>query len=52
MNELQKDLGRVKTLIEKKTIKKKDRDELRRKYELKQKTLHTVKELIRQRIIA
>ena len=28
VNELQKDLGRVKTLIEKKTIKKKHRDEL------------------------
>ena len=50
--ETQKDLGRVKALINEKTIKKKHRDELQRKYKLKQKGLHTVMEAIRQRIIA
>ena len=52
VNQLQKDLGRVKTLIEKKNIKKKHRDELQRKYRLKQTGLHTVREVIRQRMIA
>ena len=42
----------VMIIIEKKNIKKKHRDELQRRYELKQKGLHTVKEVIRQRMIA
>ena len=39
-------------MIEKKNIKKKHRDELQRKYKLKQTGLHTVREVIRQRMIA
>ena len=52
IREMNKDLGRVKALIDKKTIKKRHQDTLERKYKIKHKGLHVAKEEIRQRIKA
>ena len=49
---MNKDLGRVNSLIDKKTVKKRHQDALQRKYGIKQKGLQIVKEEIRQRIKA
>ena len=52
IREMNKDLGRVNALIDKKTIKKRHQDTLERKYKIKHKGLHVAKEEIRQRIKA
>ena len=52
VRDLNRDLGRVNALIEKKAVKKKESDELQRKYRLKQKGLQIVKEELKQRIKA
>ena len=49
---MNKDLGRVNALIQQKTIKKKHKDTLQRRYKIQQKGLGLVKEEIRQRIVA
>ena len=49
---LNKDLGRVNALIQQKTIKKKHKDTLQRRYKIQQKGLGLVKEEIKQRIVA
>ena len=52
IRDLNRDLGRVNALFEKKAVKKKESDELQRKYKLKQKGLQIVKEELKQRINA
>ena len=52
IKEMNKDLGRENSLIDKKTVKKRHQDALQRKYGIKQKGLQIVKEDIRQRIKA
>ena len=52
VKQLNRDLGRVNALIERKTVKKKDVESLQRKYKFKQKGLQIVKEELRQRIKA
>eukprot|EP00112_Aurelia_sp_Birch-Aquarium-sp1_P022216 Seg6175.2 transcript_id=Seg6175.2/GoldUCD/mRNA.D3Y31 product="hypothetical protein" protein_id=Seg6175.2/GoldUCD/D3Y31 len=52
IKEMNKDLGRVNSLIDKKTVKKIHQDALQRKYKIKQKGLQIAKEEIRQRIKA
>ena len=47
-----KDLEFINKLIEKKTVKKKHRDELQRKYKIEKRKLTVVAEEIKQRIIA
>ena len=49
---MNKDLGRVNALIDRKTIKKRHQDTFERKYKIKQKGLHVAKGEIRQRIKA
>ena len=49
IREMNKDLGRVNALIDKKTIKKRHQDTFERKYKIKHKRLHAAKEEIRQR---
>ena len=49
---MNKDFGRVSSLIDKKIVKKRYQDALQRKYGIKQKGLQIVKEEIRQRINA
>ena len=49
---MNKDLGRVNSLIDKKTVRKGHQDALQRKYGIKQKGLQIVKEEIRQRVKA
>ena len=49
---MNKDLGRVNALIQQKTIKKKHKDTLQRRYKIQQKGLGLVKEEIKQRIVA
>ena len=49
---LNKDLVRVNVLIQQKTIKKKHKDTLQRRYKIQQKGLGMVKEEIKQRILA
>ena len=50
IGEMNKYLGRVNSLIDKKTITKRHQDTLEIKYKIKQKALHVAKEEIRQRI--
>ena len=52
VKQLNKDLSRINNLIGQKTIKKKHRDYLQRKYRIKQKSLPAVREEIKQRIVA
>ena len=52
VKEMNKDLGRINSLIHKKTVKKRHQDALHRKYRVQQKGLQIVKEEIRQRIKA
>jgi len=52
IRDLNRDLGRVNALFEKKAVKKKESDELQRKHKLKQKGLQIVKEELKQRIKA
>ena len=52
VKELNKNLGRVNALLEKKHIKKKLSDDLQRKYKIRQKRLSTVREEIKHRIAA
>ena len=52
VKDLNRDLGRVNALIERKAVKKKDVDSLQRKYKIKQNGLQIVKEELRQRIKA
>ena len=52
VKEMNKDLGRINSLIHKKTVKKRHQDALHRKYRVQQKGLQIVKEEIRQRINA
>lgn len=52
VKEMKMDLEIIEKLIEKKIVKKKQRDRLERKYNTKQKKLTVIKEEIRQRITA
>ena len=52
VRDLNRDLGRVSALFEKKTVKKKESDELQRRYNRKQKGLQIVKEELKQKIEA
>ena len=52
VKELNRDLGRVNALINRKAVKKKDVDSLQGKYKVKQNGLQIVKEELRQRIKA
>ena len=52
VRQLNKDLSRINNLIQQKKIKKKRHDSLQRKYKMKQKSLQTVREEIKQRIAA
>ena len=49
---LNRDLGRINTIIEKKSVKEKYKDELERKYKIRRRGLQVVKEEIRQKIKA
>ena len=52
VKQLNEDLGHMNTLIERKNIKKKDKDGLERRYELKRKGLPVTREEIKERIKA
>ena len=52
VRDLNRDLGRVSALFEKKTVKKKESDALQRRYNRKQKGLQIVKEELKQKIEA
>ena len=52
VKEMNQDLGRINTLLEKKPIKKKHSERLQRKYNMKMKGLKVVREEIKQRIKA
>ena len=52
IKEMSKDFGRVNSLIDKRTVKKRHQDALQRKYGIKQKGLQIVIEEIRQKIKA
>ena len=52
VRELNIDLGRMNTLIQNGKIKRKYKDDLERRYKIRQKGLKTVKEEIKQRICA
>ena len=52
VREMNRDLGRINTLLEKKPIKKKHYERLKRKYNVKTKGLKVVREEIKQRIKA
>ena len=49
---MNRDLGRLNALIEKKAVRKRELDALHRKYKLKQKGLQIVKQELKQRIKA
>ena len=52
VKQLNKDLGHINTLIERKTIMKKHKDELKRRYKLKRRGLPVTSEEIKERIKA
>ena len=52
VKQLNKDLGHINSLIERKNIKKKHEDGLERRYKMKQKGLPETREEIKERITA